>query len=83
MCQPHTESGQRRMRWMQHSYSTLAPRVGHIFWALHGLMVLGLAPWMAFSWSRIRVSSSAWTVLLVYSVLLVAVFVYARASTVR
>ena len=71
------------MHWTQHSYSTLAPKVGHLFWALHGLLVLGLAPWMAFSWSEINVTPVAWVVLLTYSLLLAAVFAYARSSMVR
>lgn len=46
-------------------------------------MVLGLAPWMAFSWSEINVTTHAWIVLLVYTLLLLAVFAYTRPSTLR
>ena len=71
------------MQWMQRSYSTLAPRVGHIFWALHGLMLLGFVPWMAFSWSEISATAVGWLVLLTYSGFLAAVYAYARFDSRR
>jgi diguanylate cyclase (GGDEF)-like protein len=46
-------------------------------------MFLGLAPWMAFSWSEISLTSSAWVILLIYSVSLAGVFAFARSNAIR
>ncbi len=51
------------MRWIRSSYSSFAPRVEHGFWALHGLMMLGLLAWVLLSWSSIHLTqSSMWIV---------------------
>lgn len=71
------------MRRMQHTYSTLAPRLGHIFWALHCLMLLGLSAWAAFSWSQLSILSHQWVIAPVYAVILLIAFFYSRFNAKR
>lgn len=63
--------------------STLVPRVGHIFWTLHGLMIFGLVPWMVLSLSAGGPTTHGWFVLLGYVALLLAGFTYAKFDTYR
>jgi diguanylate cyclase (GGDEF)-like protein len=71
------------MHWLQHTYSTLAPRLGHLFWALHALILLGLSPWLVFAWSQNMMWTTHWGLVAAYPVVIAAVFAYARLSSTR
>jgi diguanylate cyclase (GGDEF)-like protein len=71
------------MHWLRHTYSTLAPRLGYLFWALHALILLGVSPWLVFAWSQGMMWTTQWGLVAAYTVLVAVVFAYARFSSSR
>ena len=69
------------MRWIRSSYSSFAPRVEHGFWALHGMMLLGLLAWVLLSWSSIAHSVTTASIVIVSGYLLATTGAYVFTRT--
>lgn len=63
--------------------SALVPRVGHIFWALHGLLILALIPWMGLYLFGSGPATHSWYIPLSYITLMLVGWAYARIDTYR
>ncbi|GAB4325616.1 MAG: hypothetical protein Kow0074_19480 [Candidatus Zixiibacteriota bacterium] len=71
------------MRWIRSSYSSFAPRVEHGFWALHGLMMLGLLAWVLLSWSNVQITHTSIAIVGGYLVAILSASLLTRLQVVR
>src|SRR3972149_2108419 len=71
------------MRWKLSSHKSLAPGVDPIFWAVHGLILLGLTLWVATSWSDIVSTHKVGSVAIACLVLMGAALVLTRLPKPR
>jgi diguanylate cyclase (GGDEF)-like protein len=77
------EGNRLSMNWIRSSHSSFAPRVEHGFWALHGLMILGLLAWFVLSWSVISLTAGSALAVAAYVCLSLSALLLTRLNLIH